>query len=270
LLIESLPEADSIIVIWFKLLCLAGKQNNSGVFTMNGNIPYTDTMLSTIFRRKETTVKLALQTFEKFGMIEIIDNTITIPNWGKHQNLDRIEAKTEYMRNYMQDYRQKQKQLIDGKANSKANSKANVSEADKDIEVDIEIDKEKISDTDDDIILTTPKCTSIPDRPPIFKPSEPTTINQFIKSLPYSELFKSAFHDFAEMRQANKHSLTAKGAQMILNKLDKLSNTEQGKIDILNQSIENSWRGVFEIKGQEQQKKSNTPDYSKSKDFFGE
>ncbi len=32
LLIESLPDADSIIVIWFKLLCLAGKQNNSGVF----------------------------------------------------------------------------------------------------------------------------------------------------------------------------------------------------------------------------------------------
>ena len=29
LLIESLPEADSIIVIWFKLLCLAGKQNNN-------------------------------------------------------------------------------------------------------------------------------------------------------------------------------------------------------------------------------------------------
>ena len=27
LLIESLPDADSIIVIWFKLLCLAGKQN---------------------------------------------------------------------------------------------------------------------------------------------------------------------------------------------------------------------------------------------------
>ena len=26
LLIETLPEADSIIVIWLKLLCLAGKQ----------------------------------------------------------------------------------------------------------------------------------------------------------------------------------------------------------------------------------------------------
>lgn len=41
LLIESLPSADSIIVIWFKLLCLAGKNNNSGVFVMNDKIPYT-------------------------------------------------------------------------------------------------------------------------------------------------------------------------------------------------------------------------------------
>ena len=51
LLIESMPEADSIIVIWFKLLCLAGKQNNSGVFMLNDKIAYTDEMLATIFRR---------------------------------------------------------------------------------------------------------------------------------------------------------------------------------------------------------------------------
>ena len=38
LLIESLPDADSIIVIWFKLLCLAGKMNNSGVFVMNDTV----------------------------------------------------------------------------------------------------------------------------------------------------------------------------------------------------------------------------------------
>ena len=48
LLIESMPDADSIIVIWFKLLCLAGRQNNSGVFLMNGRIPYTDEMLATL------------------------------------------------------------------------------------------------------------------------------------------------------------------------------------------------------------------------------
>ena len=42
LIIESMPEADAMIVIWFKLLCLAGKQNNSGVFTINNRIAYTD------------------------------------------------------------------------------------------------------------------------------------------------------------------------------------------------------------------------------------
>jgi predicted phage replisome organizer len=98
LLIESLPEADSVIVIWFKLLCLAGKQNNSGVFMMGDRIAYTDKMLATIFRRKESTVQLALQTFEQFGMIELIDGIITIPNWGKHQSLDQLESKKEYMK----------------------------------------------------------------------------------------------------------------------------------------------------------------------------
>ena len=39
LLIESLPDAYSIIVVWFKLLCLAGKQNNSGVFVMSNSMP---------------------------------------------------------------------------------------------------------------------------------------------------------------------------------------------------------------------------------------
>ncbi|MFQ7297891.1 MAG: phage replisome organizer N-terminal domain-containing protein [Clostridium sp.] len=88
LLIESLPSADSIIVVWFKLLCLAGKNNNSGVFMLNERIAYTDEMLATIFRKDVNTVRFALKTFADFGMIEIIDNVITIPNWGKHQTLD--------------------------------------------------------------------------------------------------------------------------------------------------------------------------------------
>lgn len=138
LLIESLPDSYAIITVWFKLLCLAGKQNNSGVFMMNNKVAYTDQMLATIFRMKETTVKMALQTFEQFGMVELVDGVITIPNWGKHQNLDQLESKKEYMKNYMKEYRQKQKQLT-----CKTNSKANVSEADID-EEDKEIEKDNI------------------------------------------------------------------------------------------------------------------------------
>jgi len=143
LLIESMPEHDAIIVIWFKLLCLAGKMNNGGVFIMNDKIPYTEEMLATIFRRPLNTVRLALNTFEQFGMIERIDNVITIPNWSKHQTLDQLEERKEYMRLYMQKYREKQKQIackINCKVNSKVNSKANVSVLDIDIEEDKDID----------------------------------------------------------------------------------------------------------------------------------
>ena len=112
LLIESLPEADSIIVVWFKLLALAGKQNNNGVFMMANRIPYTDEMLATIFRRNINTVRLALKTFEQFGMIEIIDNVITIPNWNKHQTLDSYEKKKERDKLYQRERRELQKALI--------------------------------------------------------------------------------------------------------------------------------------------------------------
>ena len=83
MLIENLPSADSIIVIWFKLLCLAGKNNNSGVFILNDKIAYTDEMLATVFRRDINTVRLALKTFENYGMIEIVSGVYTIlPRFG--------------------------------------------------------------------------------------------------------------------------------------------------------------------------------------------
>lgn len=113
LLIESLPDAYAIITVWFKLLCLAGKQNNSGVFIMGNSIPYTDKMLATIFRMKETTVTLALQTFEQFEMIEIVDGVITIPNWEKHQSLNKLEMAKEKTRQRVARHREKQKLIAE-------------------------------------------------------------------------------------------------------------------------------------------------------------
>ena len=125
LLIESLPEADSIIVIWFKLLCLAGKMNNSGVFMMSNRIAYTDKMLATIFRRKEATVQLALRTFEEFGMVELIDGVITIPNWEKHQSLDALEKMKEQNRERVKRCRDKQK-LLASPSNINGNVTGNI------------------------------------------------------------------------------------------------------------------------------------------------
>lgn len=171
LLIESMPSPDSIIVIWFKLLCFAGKQNNSGVIMLNDRIAYTDEMLATIFRRDVNTVRMALKVFEQFDMIRIVDGVITIPNWGKHQNMDKLEKKKEYMRNYMRSYREKQQLLTNGaetenaesESNCKTNGKSNVSEADKDVDVDKDVDTD-IGDI----------CDSVPESPPpSTKPAKP-------------------------------------------------------------------------------------------------
>lgn len=95
LLIDGMPKADSIIVIWFKLLCLAGKQNNGGVLMASEKIALTDEMLATILHRPLSTVQLALKTFEEFGMIEAVDGSLTIKNWNKHQALEAYEARKE-------------------------------------------------------------------------------------------------------------------------------------------------------------------------------
>lgn len=123
LMIESMPSADSIIVIWFKLLTFSGKQNNDGVFLMSNRIPYTDEMLASIFRRDVNTIRLALNAFEQFGMIEIVDNVITIPNWNKHQALDAYEKKKQRDRLYMQERRAAQKALIQKSSDRSSDSK---------------------------------------------------------------------------------------------------------------------------------------------------
>ena len=111
LLIESMPDADALIVIWLKLLVLAGKANKDGLLLMGDTMPYTDEMLASIFRRPLNTVRLALSTFEKFGMVEIINDVIAIPNWEKHQNLDGLEKIREQTRQRVARHRAKQKQL---------------------------------------------------------------------------------------------------------------------------------------------------------------
>ena len=137
ILIESMPEADSIIVIWFKLLCLAGKQNNGGVFMLNDKVLYTDEMLAAIFRRPINVVRLALSTFETFGMVEIINNTYTIPNWEKHQNVDKMAELREQNRKRVAKHREKQKLL-----GCNVTSNVTVTECN-DIEEEREEDKEK-------------------------------------------------------------------------------------------------------------------------------
>ena len=148
LMIESMPSADSIIVIWFKLLTMAGKQNNDGVFMMANKIAYTDEMLAAIFRRDVNTVRMALNIFQQFGMIEIIDNVITIPNWGKHQTLDAYEKKKQRDRERIARKRAEQKALVCMSPDKSPDMSPDVAFTEEDRERDKEEDKKEIKKID--------------------------------------------------------------------------------------------------------------------------
>ena len=148
LMIESMPSADSIIVIWFKLLTMAGKQNNDGVFMMANKIAYTDEMLAAIFRRDVNTVRMALNIFQQFGMIEIIDNVITIPNWGKHQTLDAYEKKKQRDRERLARKRAEQKALVCMSPDMSPDKSPDVAFTEEDKEREKEEDKKEIKKTD--------------------------------------------------------------------------------------------------------------------------
>lgn len=110
-LIEQMPDADTILIIWVKLLSQAGKTNASGYIYLSENIPYTDEMLAAIFNRPVSTVRLALKTFQDFGMITIDDeNYIAISNWEKHQNVDALEKIRKQTRKRVARHRKRQKE----------------------------------------------------------------------------------------------------------------------------------------------------------------
>lgn len=90
--IGSMPEGDSLLLMWVQLLCLAGNVNDGGFIYLTKEIPYTDEMLATQFNKPISTVRLALKTFEQFGMIEIINNMIFLSSWEKYQSTDRLTA----------------------------------------------------------------------------------------------------------------------------------------------------------------------------------
>ncbi|MCY8952061.1 phage replisome organizer N-terminal domain-containing protein [Bacillus atrophaeus] len=144
-LIEQMPESDTILIIWVKLLSQAGKTNASGYIYLNQNIPYTDEMLATIFNRPLPIVRMALNTFRQFGMIEVDENKfISIANWEKYQNVEGMDRVRKLNAERNKKYREKKKQLqLASPEKPDDVSVTSRDGTDIDKELDIDIDKEK-------------------------------------------------------------------------------------------------------------------------------
>lgn len=134
--IGSMPEGDSLLLMWVQLLCLAGNVNDGGFIYLTKEIPYTDEMLATQFNKPISTVRLALKTFEQFGMIEIINNMIFLSSWEKYQSTDRLTAIREKDRERKRRKREAEKLL--------PQNSTEIPRTSMDVpRIDIDIDKDK-------------------------------------------------------------------------------------------------------------------------------
>jgi uncharacterized phage protein (TIGR02220 family)/predicted phage replisome organizer len=129
--IRKIPNGDSIALMYIYLLCLAGEVNESGLIYLTPEVPYTDEMLATEFRMDLNTVRLGLDSLRSFGLIEIVDNIISLPTWEKWQAVDKLTEIRDKTRKRVAKHREKQKALQCNVTVTQCNA------------IDIDIDKEK-------------------------------------------------------------------------------------------------------------------------------
>ncbi|MGE7131191.1 phage replisome organizer N-terminal domain-containing protein [Lysinibacillus xylanilyticus] len=141
-LIERMPEGDTILIIWIKLLTYAGKANYNGYIMLSENIPMNIEEMAIIFNRPLEKVRYAIQILQRYKMLEINEQEVVlIANWEKHQNIDGMERVRELNAKRNQEYRERKKQL----ALEMPSENSDVSVTSRDgTDIDKDIDKEYI------------------------------------------------------------------------------------------------------------------------------
>ncbi len=102
---KTMPDGDTITLMFVMLLALAGDRNQGG------NVPYTDEELSVLFDIPLNTVRLGLRVMLEKGMIDNFDGLIHITNWDKYQSVDGMDKIREQTRERVRKHRENQRAL---------------------------------------------------------------------------------------------------------------------------------------------------------------
>ena len=109
--LRRLPDGDRIALIWIMFLALAGECNAGGLIYITENVPFTEEDLADELKFEITTIRLAVNAFQELGMIETNNGFISILNWEKYQNEDKLAEMREQTRKRVAKHREKQKLL---------------------------------------------------------------------------------------------------------------------------------------------------------------
>jgi predicted phage replisome organizer len=229
--IRKLPNGDTIALMWVFMMCLAGDVNEQGLIYITPEVPYTDEMLAEEFRMDVNTIRLGLATFQRFGMIEIIDDIMCVSNWEKWQSVDRLSEIREYNRLAKQKSRAKQKLLAS--VNDKSMTSQPCHDTDKDIEVeedkDIDIDKDKKS------------------KKKSKKEDTLTLFNRLSSDYLLSQVLEEKLVEWFTYKTERKDSYQEQGMKSLLRRIEnsKIEYGEQAVCDLIDESMANGWKGII-------------------------
>lgn len=104
---------DKLTAVWFELMDLAGKSNRDGYLIDAKDLPYrTYEDIAIMLDREEKEVELCMQFFLAENMVEVIDDIYCLTNWLKYQSLEGLEKIREQKRIKQAKWREKKKEQL--------------------------------------------------------------------------------------------------------------------------------------------------------------
>lgn len=231
-IVESMPNGKDYVLFYLKLL--VESVDHDGELRFNETIPYNEQMLSTITNTNIDTVSNAMKLFRELGMVEILDDQTIYMN-----EVSKMLGAETYWAQKKREERQKNKLSNQntpqiGHCPKNVQDESNVSNQEIEKDIDKELEKEK----------DTKKSKKK-------KPANADFTSVFSSYTSNEELI-DALNAFVEMRKAIKKPPTERAMKLILNKLTKLSESDDQKIKILEQSILRNWIDIYDLKDEQQ------------------
>lgn len=222
--VESMPNGKDYVLFYLKLLCEATSEE--GRLRFSETIPYSPEMLSTITKTNVDIVRSAIKVFQELGMIDVLDDgTYYMTEVEK-----MIGSETKWAQ-----YKRDKKQEI-GKIPIESKKSPIEIDIEKEKEIDKELDKEKKESK-----------------------KKKETLSSVIENYTDNEELTQCLKEFVEMRKAgNKGMFTVYALKQNLGKLDKLAVNDGAKIDIVNQTLEHTWKSFYPLQDGRNNQKGGT------------
>lgn len=155
--LRKLPDGNNLVLIWVMLLTMAGRCNSGGMIFLTENIPYTPKILADELEFEESTVLLALQTFEKLHMVATSNDFLVIPGWEEYQNVEGLDRIREQTRIRVANHREKKRSVICNVTGNVTVTDGNATEEEK--EEDKEIDNSSSSLRSEELVAPEAAAT---------------------------------------------------------------------------------------------------------------